>query len=181
MERGISKAAKVYARTFLEFTTARGETAQVREELEALLAAFAKIPAFARALALPALSDEKRALLLKPVVDRASEPVKRLLKLLEAKGRLALLPEMAEGWLRLEEAARKVRRAQVISAVAMTAEQLDSLAKSLAARAPGSTYLLQNQVDASLVAGFRVEEDGFVTDTSLRHQLDEARRRLIAA
>jgi F0F1-type ATP synthase delta subunit len=88
---------------------------------------------------------------------------------------------MAEGWLRLEEAARKVRRAQVISAVAMTAEQLDNLAKSLAARAPGSTYLLQNQVDASLVAGFRVEEDGFVTDTSLRHQLDEARRRLIAA
>jgi F-type H+-transporting ATPase subunit delta len=181
MARGISKVARVYARTFLEFTNARNETAQAREELEALLASFAKVPAFVRALSLPALSGEKRALLLKPVADKASEPVKRLLKLLEAKGRLAVLPEVAEAWLRLEEASRKVRRAVVTSAVALTAEQLDSLAKGLAARAPGSSYLLQNKVDPSLVAGFRVEEDGFVTDTSVRHQLDEARRRLIAA
>jgi F-type H+-transporting ATPase subunit delta len=115
------------------------------------------------------------------VADKASEPVKRLLKLLEVKGRLALLPEIVESWLRLEEAARKIRRAQVTSAVPMTPEQLESLAKGLAARAPGSTYLLQNEVDASLIAGFRVEEEGLVTDTSLRHQLEEAHRRLVMA
>ncbi|HEX2612700.1 MAG TPA: ATP synthase F1 subunit delta [Fibrobacteria bacterium] len=181
MARGISKAARVYARTFLEFAAARNETAQVREELEALREAFAKVPAFGRALNLPGLSGEKRALLLKPVADKASEPVKRLLKLLEVKGRLALLPEIVESWLRLEEAARKIRRAQVTSAVPMTPEQLESLAKGLAARAPGSTYLLQNEVDASLIAGFRVEEEGLVTDTSLRHQLEEAHRRLVMA
>lgn len=181
MARGISKAAKVYARTFLEFTTDHNETAQVREELEALLAAFARTPAFVRALALPALSGEKRALLLKPVADKASGPVKRLLKLLEAKGRLALLPEVAEAWLRLEEASRKIRRARVTSAAPLAPEQLEALARNLSARAPGSTYLLQNEVDASLIAGFRVEEDGLVTDTTLRHQLEEARRRLVAA
>ncbi len=181
MARGISKAAKVYARTFLEFTSARGETAQAREDLEAVRASFAKSPAFVRALRLPALSGEKRALLLKPVADKASEPVKRLLKLLETKDRLNLLPEVAEGFLRLEEASRKVRRARVTSASPLTAEQLDALAKGLAARAPGSTYLLENDTDPSLIAGFRVEEDGLVTDTSLRHQLEEARRRLIAA
>jgi F-type H+-transporting ATPase subunit delta len=185
MARQIPKAAKVYARTFLEFVSSRdktgGETAQAREELSALLEAFAKTPAFSRALALPALSGEKRAQLLKPVAERASDAVKRLLKLLEAKGRLALLPAVAESFLRLEEAARKVRRARVTRAIPMTPEQLDALAKGLAAGAPGSTYLLQNEVDASLIAGFRVEEDGHVTDTSLRHQLEEARRRLIAA
>ncbi len=181
MARGISKAAKVYARTFLEFTSARNETAQAREDLEALLAAFAKNPAFARALRLPALSGEKRALLVKPVADKASEPVKRLLKLLEAKGRLNLLPEVAEAFIRLEEASRKIRRARVTSAAPLTPEQLDALAKGLAARVPGSTYVLENETDPSLIAGFRVEEDGLVTDTSLRHQLEEARRRLIAA
>lgn len=181
MARGISKAARLYARTFLEFTTSRNETAQVREELEALLSAFAKTPAFVRALALPALSGEKRALLLKPVAEKVSEPVKRLLKLLEVKGRLSLLPEVAESFLRLEEAGRKIRRARVVSASPLTAEQLETLSRALAARVPGSTYLLQNETDTSLIAGFRVEEDGFVTDTSLRHQLEEARRLLIAA
>jgi F0F1-type ATP synthase delta subunit len=55
------------------------------------------------------------------------------------------------------------------------------LAGGLAARNPGHTYLLDNEVDASLIAGFRIEEDGLVTDTSLRHKLDGARRRLAVA
>jgi F-type H+-transporting ATPase subunit delta len=185
MARQISKTARVYARTFLEYVSSRGKAgesvADVREELSALLEAFAKTPAFTRALALPALSGEKRAQLLKPVTERVSDPVKRLLKLLEAKGRLALLPEVAESFLRLEEAARKIRRARVTSAVPLTPEQLDALAKGLAARLPGSTYVLDNETDSSLIAGFRVEEDGQVTDTSLRHQLDKAHRRLVEA
>jgi F0F1-type ATP synthase delta subunit len=81
----------------------------------------------------------------------------------------------------MEEASRKVRRAVVVSAQPLDADQLATLAEGLAARHPGYTYLLENEVDASLIAGFRVEEDGHVTDTSLRHKLDGARRSLAAA
>jgi F0F1-type ATP synthase delta subunit len=41
--------------------------------------------------------------------------------------------------------------------------------------------LLHNEVDPSLIAGFRVEEDGLVTDTSLRRKLGDIHRSLAAA
>lgn len=181
MARQISKAARVYAKTFLEHAASKGALDALREELTAVLDVFAKTKGLERALNMAALPEEKRAQILKPLADKASAPLKDLLRLLEIKGRLALLPAIAEVFLRLEEAGRKVRRASVVSATPLDAGQLESLSKGLAARNPGHTYLLNNEVDASLIAGFRIEEDGLVTDTSLRHKLDGARRSLAAA
>jgi F-type H+-transporting ATPase subunit delta len=181
MARRLNKAATVYARTLLELAASKGQVEALREDFSALDEVFAKTPGLERALTLPMLSAEKKAALLAPLSGAASDLLKRLLKLLEAKGRLGLLPAIGETFLRLEEERRQVKRARVVSAVPLSKEQLDALAKRLSARSAGKTYLLQNEVDASLIAGFRVEEDGFVTDTSLRHKLEGLRQRLAAA
>lgn len=179
--RQLPKAARVYAKTLFEYAATHGGTGALREEFAAVLEAFAQTKGLERALNMAALPEEKRVRILSPVTDKASEPLKRLMKLLELKGRLALLPAVLEIFLRLEESARNVRRAVVVSAVALDAGQLETLAGGLAVRNPGYTYLLENEVDASLIAGFRIEEDGLVTDTSLRHKLDDARRSLAVA
>jgi F-type H+-transporting ATPase subunit delta len=179
--RQLPKAARVYAKTLFEYAAARGGAGALREEFTAVLAGFAQTKGLERALNMAALPEETRAQLLRPLAERASDPLKRLMGLLELKGRLALLPAVLEYFLRMEEASRKVRRAVVVSAQPLDADQLATLAEGLAARHPGYTYLLENEVDASLIAGFRVEEDGHVTDTSLRHKLDGARRSLAAA
>jgi len=177
----LSKAARVYAKTLFEYAGTHGGASALREEFVAVLAAFAQTKGLERALNMAALPEEKRAQILRPLADKASEPLQRLMKLLELKGRLALLPAIVETFLTMEEASRNVRRAVVVSAAALDAGQLETLAKGLAARNPGHTYLLENEVDASLIAGFRVEEDGLVTDTSLRFKLDDARRHLAVA
>jgi F-type H+-transporting ATPase subunit delta len=188
MARQYQKAANVYAKTLLELAALRGQIDLVRGDFAAVLDVFAKNPALLRALTLPMLSGEKKALLVKPLADKASDLVKRLLRLLEIKNRLVLLPSIAETFIRLEEESRHIRRARVVSAVALSAEQLEKLAGKLASRLSGAgadatskTYILHNDVDPSLIAGFRVEEDGFITDTSLRHKLDGLRQRLAAA
>jgi F-type H+-transporting ATPase subunit delta len=180
MARKLHKAAAVYARTLLELAASKGQLESLREDFSALDEVFAKTKGLERALTLPMLSAEKKALLLQPLAGKASDLLKRLLKLLEVKGRLGLLPAIGETFLRLEEERRQVKRARVVSAAALSKEQLDALAKGLSAR-NGKTYLLQNDVDASLIAGFRIEEDDFVTDTSLRSKLDGLRQRLAAA
>lgn len=177
----LPKAARVYAKTLFDYAAARDGTDALRAEFLAVLAGFAQTKGLERALNMAALPEEKRAQILRPLAERASEPLKRLMRLLELKGRLALLPAVLELFLRLEEASRHVRRAVVLSAQALDAAQLAALADGLAARNPGHTYLLENEVDSSLIAGFRIEEDGHVTDTSLRHKLDGARRHLAAA
>lgn len=185
MARPYQKAAHVYARTLLELAALKGQIDLVREDFEGVRDVFAKNPGFERALTLPMLSGEKKAALAKPLADKASDVVKRLIRLLEIKNRLVLLPSIAEAFIRLEEESRHVKRARVVSATKLSAEQLGKLAEKLASRlgrdAGAKTYILHNDVDPSLIAGFRVEEDGFVTDASLRHKLDGLRQRLAAA
>ena len=179
-KRNYSKAASVYARTLLELSSERGIQAALKTEMEILRDVFAKTPEFDRALGLPALPAEKKAALAKSLSENSSELMKRLIRLLEIKGRLALLGSITEEFLRLEEAGRHVRRARVISALPFSAEQLEHLSQGLSARRPGQTYLLHNEVDPSLIAGFRVEEEDSVIDATLRHKLNALRHHLAA-
>jgi len=181
MARIYQKAANVYAKTLMELAALRGQIDLVRADFESVLEVFAKTPALESALTLPMLSGEKKAQLVKPLAEKASDVVQRLIRLLEIKNRLVLLPSIAETFLRLEEESRHIKRARVVSAVALSAEQLEKLAAKLADRLSGKTYILHNDVDPSLIAGFRVEEDGFITDTSLRHKLDGLRQQFAAA
>jgi len=174
------KAVAVYARTLFELGESKGQLASLRDDLEAVRALFAQTPELSRVLRLPSLSTEKKSSLLKPLAAQASDLFRRFLRLLEIKGRLALLENVCEEFLRLEEERRNVLRARVVSAFPMTAEQVQHLAQGLSARRPGKTYLLHNEVDASLIAGFRVEEDDVVTDASLSHKLNELRQKLAA-
>ena len=172
------KAAGVYARTLLELGSEKGNLGMLREDMEILRGVFVQLPELDRALSFPALSAEKKSVLVKSLADNACDLVKRLIRLLEIKGRLALLKSIAGEFLRLEEQRRNVRRARVVSALPLSAGQLEQLSQGLSKRRPGQTYLLQNEVDPTLIAGFRIEEEDFVTDTSLRHKLNTLRHKL---
>ena len=188
MARQYQKAANVYAKTLLELAALKGQIDAVRADFESVLEVFSKTTGLERVMTLPMVSGEKKALLVKPIADKSTDLVQRLIRLLEIKNRLLLLPSIAETFIRLEEESRHIRRARVVSAVALSAEQLETLANKLATRLSGAgadatrkTYILHNDVDPSLLAGFRVEEDGYITDTSLRHKLDGLRQQLAAA
>ncbi len=181
MARHFHKAAAVYARTLLEYAASQGSVEGVRDDFIALERTFSANPSLVRALTLVGLSEEKRAIIVRPISEKATETVRRLLALLEAKGRLALFPDIIATFLRLDEDARNIRRARIVSAKPMTAGQLDTLSGVLSKLRAGAEFTLHNEVDDSLIAGFRVEEEGYVTDASLRHKLDGLRQRLAAA
>jgi len=175
-----TKAAAIYARTLLELVREKGEVGTVTGEMQALTQIFATNPALRKAFENPVLSADKKATLVTPLVARASNWTARLLNLLLTKRRVAVLPELAEAYLRLEEESRNVLRAKVISAKTMSADQLAALAKNLAVRRPGKTYLLENKVDEKLIAGFRVEEGDHILDSSFRYKLDMLKQKLTA-
>lgn len=175
-----SKAAAIYARTLLDLAKVQGVLGEVTGEMQALVAIFSKEPGVVRALHNPSLSGDKKGQLIAPLQEMASALTAKVIKLLAMKNRLAVLPELADAFLRLEEESRKVHRARVISAMPLSEGQLSSLASLLAARKPGATYKLENQVDASLLSGFRVEEGDSIIDATLRHKLETIKQRLAA-
>ena len=174
------RAAAIYARTLLELGSEKGMQSAIKSDVESLRAVFVRLPEYGKALGHPALSAEKKSTLAAPLSANASDLMQRFLKLLVFKGRLALLEAICDEYLRLEEEARSVKRARVISASPLSAAQLEQLSKGLVARHPGRTYVLHNDVDPSLIAGFRVEEDDFIIDASIRHKLNTLRHQLTA-
>ena len=50
----------------------------------------------------------------------------------------------------------------------------------LEARRPGKTFILTNQIDTSLIAGFRIRQGDTITDASIKHKLELLRQKLAA-
>lgn len=177
--RKVDKVAQLYAKTLYEIASEKdaaekggSAVAEAASDLRALREGIAGAPGWVQALRNPTVTPEQKASLVAPVAQRLSETVRKFVKLLELKGRLAWLPGIVEAFVALEEARRGVRWAQVVSAAPLTEAQVKELAAGLERNHPGFTYRIETSVDPDLVAGFRLIEGDRVVDTSLRRKLD---------
>ncbi len=174
------KAALVYARTLLQAAEDGKASEAVSADMHALAETFRRLPGLHKYLVNPVVSTEEKAKLLASAADKLAPLSKEFLKLLEAKNRFALLRGIANEYIALEEAKRNILRATVVSAKPLAPEQVAQLAKGLEAKRPGKTYVLTNEIDPSLIAGFRILQGDRVTDASIKNKLALLKQRLAA-
>lgn len=174
------KAAVVYARTLLQSAEAAGSQPAVTADMQALSEAFRQLPALRKFLANPIVGAERKAQMLSAAAKAFAPLTQKFLKLLEIKNRLGILRGIAEEYIALEEERRNVVRATVTSAVPLAKEQLDKLSKGLEAARPGKKVILNNQIDPTLIAGFRIRQGDIITDASIKHKLELIKQKLAA-
>lgn len=174
------KAAVVYARTLLQAAEDEKATEGVSADMHVLDETFRRLPAFQKYLANPVVGTKEQAKLLASVADKFAPLTKKFLKLLEAKNRFALLRAIAAEYIALEESKRNILRATVVSAKPLAPDQIAKLAKGLEVKRPGKTYVLTNEIDPTLIAGFRIQQGDRITDASLKNKLALLRQRLAA-
>jgi F-type H+-transporting ATPase subunit delta len=109
---------------------------------------------------------------------RLSPLAVKLLELLGARDRLALLGDVAEAYAALANAAHGVVAAEVVSATPLAEEQKKAIAGALAAA--GAEVELLAHVDPALVGGLVVRTGGRTYDGSVRARLQALRQRLAA-
>jgi F-type H+-transporting ATPase subunit delta len=150
----------------------------LREELRAFAPILAGHPELGAALLHPGVAAEQKQRLLEALADRAgaTELLRRLLALLAARDRIALLPDVVEAYAGLANAARGVVSAEVVSAVPRPAEQKRALAAAL--RGEGAAVELRERVEPDLVGGLLVRSGGRTYDGTVRTRLAALRRRL---
>lgn len=175
-----NKAAGIYAGMLLEAASDGNAAPEVSADMHALADTFQKLPVLGKFLANPIRSTEEKAKLLAPATAKFSALTRKFLKLLEAKNRLALLAGIAEQYILLEEKRQNIERAVVYSAAALGADQMNRLSRALEARRPGKQVILTNQIDTSLIAGFRILEGDTITDASIKNKLEIIRQKLAA-
>ncbi len=170
--------ARRYARALFELAERNDSLDQIMRE----------VAAFAQALT---DDDHLRTFLFSPQVDRRLKKQAldaaiagrtlplfyHFLLLLLRKGRQQLYHEIVFELGRLYDAHKKRVRAKVVSATALSKEQLETLRKQLAGKAKAEV-IIENQVHPEILGGLVINVGGKVLDASLAHQLNRLRKEL---
>ena len=174
----LATLARPYADALFQVAI-KGDLEQVTAEVDALaaIAADAQLRQFADNPMVTAeqVMDVVSAAVQTPLSDTA----KNLLSTVIANGRLTVLPEIVSQFHVLVNERSGVSDAQVFSAFAIDAEQLEALVTTLEKRF-GRKLNATVQVEPALIGGIRVVVGDEVLDTSVKARLEQMKVALAA-
>jgi F-type H+-transporting ATPase subunit delta len=174
--------ATAYAKALFSLAKERNVTDAVASDLARVVELFEHEAELRRFFALPWVGGPaKRNAAVELAARLELAPLMRdFLALVAAHGRAAQLPGIAIAYRDLaDEAAGRVH-ARLRTAVPLTPEERDTLARRLRGALGGRDVVLDEEVDTSLLGGFIAESGSVVVDASLDGQLARLRQRLVA-
>jgi F-type H+-transporting ATPase subunit delta len=174
--------AERYARAIFEVGEEAGKLPQVAQHFQALADAYEHNHELRVALTDPVLAESVRDGVLKALAARLSLCPEALnsARVMLRRRRLTELPATARWLSQLADEKTGVLRAEVSSAAALGPGYAEDLRRELE-KATGRKVLLEQTVDASLIAGVVVRIGSHVVDGSIKGRLIEFERRLARA
>ena len=168
-------AARPYARAIFELAVDEGKLQSWQDKVE-LVASIAADDGVNAMLHRPAMVPGELASLFHAVMrDAGSEADKdfdNLISVLAENGRLAALPAIAEQFNSLKQEAEGKIEVRVRSAQALSDEQEQQIAASMAKRL-GKEVTITTEIDDSLIAGAIVTAGDLVIDGSASGRIDK--------
>ncbi len=124
---------------------------------------------------------EKRVQLLEKALDEALSPVERnLFKLLIQEGDLELARGVADALLQVIGGEAAPVRAEIVSAVELSAKVKEAIRKQLTAEY-GENLIFEFRVDPTLLGGFRIRVGDRLIDNSVASRLQALRETITSA
>jgi len=172
-------AAKRYAQAAFDIALERGELGGWERDLASLAATLASREAMAFVGNRKAPREAKEEFLRRAGGDTG--PLAwNLVRLLNQKNRLGLLPQIAERFQQLLDEQRGIAHVQVLTAVEMSGEERDALATRLAGLT-GKQVQIETFVDPEILGGLVVRIGDRLIDGSSKSKLLTLKRRLAGA
>jgi F-type H+-transporting ATPase subunit delta len=174
------RVAKVYAEALLRAAKQRGQGAEVRDELQALVNdVFRQEPALEVFLTSPAIGRDRKAAVLKQAFEgRASDVLFDFLNVLNTHDRLDVLRGIADVYRDLFDRGENRMQVRVRSAVPLADDQRERLTGELR-ETFGKEPVVHASVEPELLGGLVVQVDDWVYDASVRTRLDILRKQLV--
>jgi F-type H+-transporting ATPase subunit delta len=137
-------------------------------------------PLFEKVLLNPAVPAPRKRAAVAAVISgvKLSPAVAKLLVLLAERDRLVLLPELLAAYRERVLDLRKVVRAEVVTAEALSPEGAQVVERGLA-QMSGRNVQMQLRVDPSILGGVVARIGSTVYDASIATQLQKMKRRLV--
>jgi F-type H+-transporting ATPase subunit delta len=169
-----------YARSLLELANERQQAEAVGKEMGALREILEQNPSLGAYLADPGIGAAERTATLNRVFKVASELVHNFLGVLNNKGRLRLLPAIAEAFGNLLDEQKGKIEVDVTVAQKLSPDQLEQVRQRVS-QALGKDAVVHQYVDQDIIGGLVLRVEDRLIDASVRYQLEAMRERLLAA
>lgn len=176
-----STIARPYAEALFAAAQEAGQSLQSTADQVQMLADLVELEDVRQTLSDPRLDANQRAELIRGLLSGQTldQHLNNFIDLLLENDRLLLLPEVAAQFQVLKDEAEGVAQAEIVSAYAMTDEQVNELVQLLE---PKFNKKLKPHVtvDDTLIGGVRVVVGDYVLDTSVQARLNRMREALMA-
>ena len=162
-----------YASALFDLASEQGSVTAVESDLENLGEAIAATPDLAALIRNPQIGSANAAKAMGAVGDllKLSPLTKNFIGVLAGNRRLSALPKIVSAFAAIAAAARGEVAAEVTSAHALDAEQLETLRTKLTAR-EGREVKLKASVDPAILGGLVVKIGSRQIDSSIRTRLN---------
>ena len=165
-----------YANALFALAEQEGTLDTVIDDLRLIAAMIEDSEDLSRLIRSPAISREDQGRAIGAILDRAEVTAltKRFVGVAAANRRLFALPQMIRAFLKIVAERRGEVNAEVVSAVALSADQTKALDAALK-KAVGGKVAIETKVDPSLLGGLVVRLGSRMVDSSLRTKLSQLR------
>lgn len=173
----IAPVAYRYARSLLALAAERNELDAVHADMGVVALATAESRDLRVLLASPVITPDKKAAVLgKVFAGKVGALTERFIAILVRKGREGLLGQVAAAVQELYRHQKGIITAEVVSAVPLDDTAREKVRALAAARHPGKTVELAEEVDPDLIGGLSIRIGDEQYDGSVRRRLGDLRR-----
>ena len=169
-------AARRYARAGFDLARDRGELDAWERDLRTLAEVLATAEAQQFVAGREAGREAKESFLQR-AAGELTPLVWNLVRLLNTKGRLALLPQIAESFQELVDAHRGVAHAQVLTAVPLSGDEEQAMARRLS-ELTGKQVIVHPHEAPEILGGLVARIGDELVDGSTRNKLEALKRQL---
>ncbi len=176
MARSVS--ARRYAQAVYQLAKEKNEVENWLDDL-AVLAASVRDEVFITFANSPKVENEKKSAVIKEAfAETVGELAVNLVSLLASRGAVDDLPAIAEAFREFVDTDRGLERAEIVSAVELTADQHKNISDTLSVLI-GKELTVVTRVDESLLGGFVAKVGDRLIDGSIRTRFEDMRRELV--
>ena len=168
-------AARRYAEAILDLARVDDAVDAYRTALDSLAAGIS--PQAIRALRNPSVPVKQRLAAIDAVTKGQPKAIRSLLLLLEARGRIALLSDVARAYGDLVDRRAGIVNAKITTAIPLDASEQRAFVDRLE-KTSGHTLKAAFAVDETLIGGAQIQLGDHLVDSSVRAQLNALRAQL---
>lgn len=171
------RVGRRYARALFELALEEGAVDRVAEELDSLAAVVRGSDELREVLSFPTSTAELRKSVFAGIADRLGTGtlVRNLVQLLIDRNRMTAFTACATAFRELADEHQGQIRGEVVSARALSQDQLDAVRAKLE-QMTGKRVLLETREDPSLIGGLVARVGNTLFDSSIRTQLEGIKR-----